>query len=153
MDALLRPVDRIRTSRILHRPLVNAMRDASDGRQFLALYAKLGRELFDRLGPLLPTILAEASGDPQVRAFVDTGEQERAVGTREIARLLHERFGLRPGLTVDDAAAILWTLTAPEPALRLVHRRGWSPDRYKAWLADTMALTLLPALPADNTPQ
>jgi hypothetical protein len=33
----------------------------------------------------------------------------------------HKRFGLRAGLTVADAADILWTLTAPEIAIRLVH--------------------------------
>jgi len=30
-----------------------------------------------------------------------------------IAALLHERFGLREGLTAAGAAGILWTLTAP----------------------------------------
>jgi hypothetical protein len=64
-----------------------------------------------------------------------------------IATLLHERFSLREGLTVTEAADILWTLTAPELPLRLIHRRGWSLDRYEAWSADIMAHALLPASP------
>jgi AcrR family transcriptional regulator len=130
---------------IMQRPIARAMRATTDPRRFLRLYARMGREMYERVGPLLPIMLAEGgAGDPEVRAFVDTIENERATGTAMIVAQLHERFGLRPGLAVADAADILWTLTAPELTLRLVQRRGWSLDKYEAWLADTMALALLP---------
>jgi hypothetical protein len=120
------------------------MRAATDPRRFLALYAGMGREMYERAGPLLPIMLTEgAAGDPEVRAFIDTIEHERAIGTAGIAGLLHERFGLRAGLTVADAADILWTLTAPDLPIRLVHRRGWSLNKYETWSADTMAHALL----------
>ena len=130
---------------IMERPTAIAMRAATEPRRFLALYARMGRELFERVGALLPTVLAEgAAGDREVRAFIDTIENERAVGTAGIAAYLHDRFGLRPGLAVADAADILWTLTAPELTHRLVHRRRWSLDKYEAWSADTMTHALLP---------
>jgi len=130
---------------IMQRPAVLAMRATADPRQFLALYARMGREMYARAGPLLPVMLAESgSGDPEVRAFIDTIENERAAGTAMIAALLHERFGLREGLTVAGAADILWTLTAPELPLRLIHHRGWSLGKYEAWSADIMAHALLP---------
>jgi hypothetical protein len=66
-------------------------------------------------------------------------KSQRAEGTATVARHIADRFGLAPGLTVDEAADILWTLTAPETTIRLVHRRGWSWERYEAWLADAMA--------------
>jgi hypothetical protein len=132
----------------MQRPTMLAMRAATDPGRFLALYARMGSEMYARAGPLLPIMLAEAgSGDPEVRAFIDTIENERAAGTAMIATLLHERFSLREGLTVTEAADILWTLTAPELPLRLIHRRGWSLDRYEAWSADIMAHALLPASP------
>jgi AcrR family transcriptional regulator len=130
---------------IMQRPAVLAMRASTDPRRFLALYARMGREMYARAGPLLPIMLADGgAGDPEVRAFIDTIENERAAGTAMIAALLHERFGLRAGLTVADAADILWTLTTPELPLRLIHRRGWSLDKYEAWSADIMAHALLP---------
>jgi AcrR family transcriptional regulator len=133
---------------IIERPIAVAMRAATDPRRFLALYAHMGREMYERVGPLLPIMLAEgAAGDREVRAFVDTIENERAAGTAGIAALLHQRFGLRDELTVPEAADILWTLTAPELPLRLVHRRGWSLDRFEAWLTDTMIHALLRAGP------
>jgi AcrR family transcriptional regulator len=129
---------------VVQRPTVQAMRAATGPRQFLALYARMGREMYERAGPLLPIMLAEGgAGDPEVRAFIDTIENERAAGTAMIAALLHERFGLRTGLSVTDAADILWTLTAPDLPLRLIHRRGWSLDKYEAWSAGIMAHALL----------
>jgi AcrR family transcriptional regulator len=139
---------------VMQRPAVQAMRAATGPRQFLALYARMGREMYERAGPLLPILLVEGgAGDPEVHAFIDTIENERAVGTAMIAALLHERFGLRTGLTVADAADILWTLTAPELSLRLIHRRGWSLDKYEAWSAGIMAHALLsPAVPPVKAP-
>jgi hypothetical protein len=128
---------------IMQRPTVAAMRAATDPHRFLALYCRLGREMYERAGPLLPIMLAEGPGDREVRAFLETIETERATGTATIAAALHDQFGLRPGLTVDDAAAILWTLTAPELVLRLVHRRGWSLGRYEAWLTSQMTHALI----------
>jgi AcrR family transcriptional regulator len=133
---------------VMQRPAVQAMRATADPHRFLALYARMGREMYARTAPLLPVMLAESgSGDPEVREFIDTIENERAAGTAMIAALLHERFGLRAGLTVADAADILWTLTAPELSLRLIHRRDWSLDKYEAWSGDTMARVLLPTSP------
>jgi hypothetical protein len=77
-----------------------------------------------------------------LRAFVDKIESERATGTRGMARHVATRFGLRPGLTEDEAADVLWTLTAPEVADRLIRRRGWTLDRFESWLARTMAEAL-----------
>ena len=129
---------------IIERPTALAMRAAPDARGMLALYVRMGRELYEHVGPLLPIVLAEsAGGDREVRAFVDTIEGERAAGTAGVAAHLHERFGLRPGLTVADAADILWTLTAPELTLRLVERCGWSLDKYERWLSRAMADALL----------
>ena len=123
---------------IAERSTFQSVLTAPDGRRCLAGIAALGRELGQRAAPLVATILAEA-GNPDVRALAAKGEQQRAEGTATVARHVADRFGLAPGLTVDDAADILWALTAPETMIRLVHQRGWSWDRYEAWLADAMA--------------
>jgi hypothetical protein len=108
-----------------------------DARRCLARYAALSRELGQRAAPLVATILAEA-GNPDLRALAATAERQRAQGTAAVARHVADRFGLAPGLTVDEAADILWALTAPETMIRLVHERGWTWERYEAWLADAM---------------
>jgi AcrR family transcriptional regulator len=129
---------------IAERPAFQAMLAETDGRRCLARYAALGRELWERAGPLVAMLLSQAaSGDADLRAFVETAERQRAAGTAMVARHVAERFGLRPGLTVEEAADVLWTLTGPEVLERLIVRRGWSVDRAEAWLATTMADALL----------
>jgi len=126
------------------RPAFRAMAQASSGREMLERYAGLGRQLSERVLPLVTTLLAQAAtGDPDLRAFADTIEGERAAGTAAVAQAVSERFGLRDGLGITDAADILWVLTAPDLTDRLVNRRGWSWDKTEQWIGSMMADALL----------
>jgi AcrR family transcriptional regulator len=126
------------------RPTMRAMLAAEDARSCLALYARFGREISGRVWPIIAVVLAQGSGrDPDLRAFVDQIESERAIGTAAVAQHVVRRFGLRPGLSEPEAADILWTLTAPEVLDRLVGRRGWTLDHYEQWLAQAMADALV----------
>lgn len=126
------------------RPIFRQIVAAGDGRTSLALYAKLSREIVNRVGPLVTVVFVEGSGrDPDLRAFIDKIENERAAGTAGLAHHIATRFGLRPELTESEAADVLWSLTAPELADRFTRRRGWTLDRYEKWLATTMADALL----------
>lgn len=129
---------------MVDRPLYRQLLAASDGRTCLGLYARMGRGILERVGPLIAVVFVQGAAlDPVVAAFVHTVEDERATGTAGVARHVADRFGLRPGLDVASAADVLWTLTAPELAVRLVHRRRWSLDRFEAWTARTTADALL----------
>jgi AcrR family transcriptional regulator len=129
---------------LARRPDFQAVLDAPDGRTCLRRYAHVGRLLGERLLPLVTMLFAQAAtGDADLAAFVRTVEAERGTGTRVLAQHVADRFGLRPGLTVPVAADVLWALTAPDLADRLVLRRGWGWDRFQVWLGDAMADTLL----------
>ena len=54
-----------------------------------------------------------------------------------------QRFGRRDGLDVDGAADVLWALTTPDLADRLVLHRGWDWNRFEQWTSTTMADALL----------
>ncbi len=126
------------------RPIVQAVLQAPQGRECLARYAEMGRVLGERTLPLVTMLLAQAAaGDPELRAFAETIEAERATGTRRTAAHVADRFGLRDGLNRQDAADVLWALTAPDLADRLVNRRGWGWDRFQRWLGTAMADALL----------
>jgi AcrR family transcriptional regulator len=126
------------------RPLVQAVRAATTGRECLERYAVMGRVLGERLQPLLTMLLAQAAtGDPELREFAATIEGERGAGTRGITAHVAEHFGLRTGLDEAAAADVLWALTSPEIADRLVNQRGWSWARYERWLGTAMADALL----------
>ncbi|HEX5812695.1 MAG TPA: TetR/AcrR family transcriptional regulator [Pseudonocardia sp.] len=129
---------------VSERPEFRAVLDAPTGPECLARYATLGRLLGERTFPLVGVLFAQAAaGDADLAAFVATIEGERATGTRSVAALVARRFGLRDGLDVDSAADVLWALTAPDLADRLVVRRGWGWDRFERWLGATMADALI----------
>jgi AcrR family transcriptional regulator len=126
------------------RPEVRAAYEEADPRRFLAAYAGLGRLLLDRLGPLLATLVAGArSGEPELVEFVATINGERLAGTTMVARRLEEMGALRPGLDVERARDLIWTLNSIEVWELLVRQRGWSPDEWEAWQARALVEAVL----------
>jgi len=51
---------------------------------------------------------------------------------------------LRPGITVRQAADVLWTYSAPELYELLVLRRGWPVKRFGQFITDGMIVALHP---------
>lgn len=62
---------------------------------------------------------------------------------RRLAQRLHELGALKPGLSVDQAQDILWTVNSHAVYDLLVVQRGWSTDRYREWIVATNAHSLL----------
>ena len=63
---------------------------------------------------------------------------------RHHARFLQRRGYLREGVSLAEAADLIWTCTSDELYDLLVTQRGWSPSRYARFLADFMIGALLP---------
>ena len=130
---------------LAQRPELRRLYATSDPREFLAGYVHLGRLLLERLAPLVRVVLAgAATGDPDLRALVDTLNAERLVGTGQVATRLAELGALRVGLSVEGARDTIWTLNSVEVWHLLVELRGWSPDAYEEWTARAMAAAVLP---------
>jgi AcrR family transcriptional regulator len=129
---------------LVGRPEYKRVFDAATVDEALDAYATVAKLLWTRVGPLVRVALAQAAaGDRDLRAFVETIETERATGTLYVVRYFADRFGLRAGLTVEEGADIVWTLTGPDIVDRLVVRRGWSLSRYQEWLVDTVRHALI----------
>ncbi|MBO0814322.1 MAG: hypothetical protein J2P30_04100 [Actinobacteria bacterium] len=60
------------------------------------------------------------------------------------ARGLHDAGHLRPGITVAQAADILWAYSSAELYELLVLRRGWPAGRYGDFVARSMTAAMLP---------
>ncbi len=126
------------------RPEVRAAYAEPDPARFLAAYAGLGKLLNRRLSPLLSILLAGArTGDPDLVAFAATIDGERLVGAAMVARRLDELGALRPGLTVDEARDLVWTINSPEVWHLLVERQGWTADAWEAWVARALVGSVL----------
>jgi hypothetical protein len=116
--------------------------EEADPRRQLEAYAATQPGVWGRVGPLLRILDAAASTDETLADLRDQQAQFRLKGLRRFAALLGERGALRPGLSVDRAADIIWTLCAQANYDSLVTSRGWTDQDYRTWLSETLAHAL-----------
>lgn len=118
--------------------------EETDPRRQLRAYAATQPGVWARVGPLLRVLEAAAGTDQALIELREQHADQRLAGMRRFAGLLAERGTLRPGLSVERAADLLWTICAQANYDSLVTARGWSPSEYRDWLSDTLAASLLP---------
>jgi len=126
------------------RPASLAVRAEPDPARFLVGYAGLLIDMYARLAPIYEAVRGAASADPEVRDVFEAIITERRIGAGHVVGdLLAKGATLRDGLDEDGAADILWVLIDAGLFHLLVHRRGWTTERFQAWLADTIQRQLL----------
>ena len=124
-----------------------------DPRQILTAWGAFLTEIAPRTAPILLLARDAAASDPELAALLDQISAARLERMTVNARGLSEAAHLLPGLTLAQAADILWTYSSPELYDLLVLRRGWSPERYGRFAAQAMIAALLtPVTPAQDRP-
>lgn len=127
----------------LERDYVRAMRAEPDPGRKLALYAQAVRQVHGRLAPLFRVLQAAAPAHPELAALWAEIAERRARNMRLLASDLAATGGLREGVSIEEAADIIWTMNAVEFYVLLVHERGWTPERFERWLAAAWQRLLL----------
>ena len=130
---------------MLERPHVKAMQNEPDARLILISQARYVRQAAARAAPLHAVVQAAAGLDADIRALAEEVRAQRIRGMRAMARVLADRGALKPELTPDEAADVLWLLMDPGVYHRLVIEQHWDPDRDQDWLADALVSLLIPA--------
>ena len=132
---------------LAERSDVRALYEEPDASLFLRGYARLGREVLDRVGPLMLQVAAgAAAGDPDLIGHRETTNRERLQGTTMVAQRLDALDALAQGVSVESARDRLWTLNSVEVWHLLTGTLGWTGDDYQDWIGEAMcAATLGPA--------
>ncbi|MBV9048407.1 MAG: TetR/AcrR family transcriptional regulator [Solirubrobacterales bacterium] len=115
----------------------------SDPRAIIRAWGNFVAELAPRVSPVLLLIRDVAASDTEVRALRDELDADRLERMTTNARRLRDAGHLRPGISLAQAADILWTYSSPELYELLVLRRRWTPERYGRYVADAMINALL----------
>ena len=100
-------------------------------------------EVSPRISPLHLLVRAGAATDPGLAELQRELDEARLTRMTHNARSLLAAGGVRPGVTVDHAAEVLWLYTSPEWYERLVLGRGWSVRTYADFVGDAMAAALV----------
>lgn len=125
------------------REYVIELRRERDPRRKLEIYARATRQIHARLAPLLLALRDASTTEPEAAEVWREISARRAQNMRKLAGEIDDAGGLRTGMSIDDAADSIWVTNSAEVYTLLVDERGWSPERYERWLAESWCRLLL----------
>jgi AcrR family transcriptional regulator len=114
-----------------------------DPERKLRLGAHNARLVKERAAALMGVIRSAAASDADAAELWSRIESDFYDNQRAIVQALHDGGALRDGLDVARAADIMWTLNHPDVWHLLVGARGWTPEAWEQWFADTVSEQLL----------
>jgi len=126
------------------REYVKAIQAESDPARKLTIYARAVRQIQGRMAPLFLALRDASATEPDAKHVWRETSDRRAANMRRLAMDLDAAGGLRAGLSIDEAADVIWATNSSELYVLLTVERGWQPGRYERWLADTWCRLLLP---------
>ena len=123
------------------RLLVHQADLAQDLRVTLRTVATIARRMQEHFADIL--LFLDQSGDPQLSAEAERFDTVRVASLAPVVSALAGGGVLRAGLSVAEAADLIWALTSPEWYGLLVRRRGWDANRWEDNLGDNLVRLLL----------
>lgn len=135
------------------RDYVRQITAATDAGRKLDLYAAAIRRILGRLAPLFLALREASSTDPEAAQVWSQISERRAANVRLLATDLIATGQLRDTLGVDEVADTIWATNSPDLHRLLVGDRGWSPEHYEEWLADSWRRLFLADIPAETLPR
>jgi AcrR family transcriptional regulator len=124
---------------VQERPGVASLFSKTDPHPLLAGLAGVTTAINQRTNDVYLVLTSAAGADPAAAALLSEIRLQRDEGQGRIARTLSRAHALKPGLRERDAADLIHALMSPEVYRLLVGDRGWTPERYRQWLATTLA--------------
>ena len=122
------------------RDYVQAIQAAPDADTKIALYAAAITAIAPRMALVLG-IIQQAAAEPELAALRTEIAERRAANMRRFVADLAAAAPLR--LDPGQAADVVWATNSAELYQLLVGQRGWTPQRYEQFLADTWQRLLL----------
>lgn len=128
---------------IAQHPWYLQVLEEPDPERQLRLNARNSRQGKLRIAALAEVIRSAAPLDSDIDALWRRIGAEYHANQRAIVQNLSDTRALNPDLNVQSATDILWTLNHPNIWQLLVRERGWTPEQYEEWSAETAISQLL----------
>ena len=108
----------------------------------IALTAHVARAIYEGESAELSLLMKASAFSPELRKTQKAFEALRREMQRERIDALFKARRARRGLDKDTATSLLWMFTGRDVYSKLVHESGWSPDKFQAWLEQTLLESL-----------
>ncbi len=125
------------------RDYVSRIRAATSAREKLGIYAQAITVIQERMAPIFLALRDAASTDPHCAALWTDIAERRAANMLLLAADLRGTGELRPDLTDQQVADIVWSMNSAEYWMLLAHERSWTPTQMTEWLTDAWPRLLL----------
>lgn len=117
------------------RPQMRHVHEGATAEEVLGRLAALIAERAPHVHPIYAVLHAAADADPQIAALARTLDEQRLTGATMLATTVLNRLGVDDPDRLAEVRDTIWTLNSPLLYGLLVTQRGWSPERYGAWVA------------------
>jgi AcrR family transcriptional regulator len=128
---------------MVQRELVQRIEAEPDPRRKLTIYGEHLVGVGTRTAAILLLVRDAAATDASAGTVWEQLQAERLTGMTAFAAHLAGAGCLRADVSPDEARDVLWTYNSVELWDLLVEQRGWSPDRFGAWVAHQLIAALL----------
>ncbi len=133
-----------------YRAAVNRLDEQADPVEQVLATAAVARAVYEGESVELGLIRGVSALSPALRKLEQGFEDMRYEMQAARVRGLFAAGLARDGLDLEEARRVLWMYSSRELYRMLVQEAGWTPDRYEAWLRQTLADALLaPSARAD----
>jgi TetR/AcrR family transcriptional regulator of autoinduction and epiphytic fitness len=116
----------------------------TDQRRQIELFVNDIYEIMSRMSPIFNIMRVASKTEPDIAEMFQNILNTRFQGMRTFVSALMKNGSLREGLPPDDAAEMVWLLTSGEVYILFIENRGWTEDKYKQKMVDTIMRLLLP---------
>ena len=128
---------------VAQQALYREVLDEPEAERQLLLNARNSREGKLRIAAIAEVIRSAAPLDPDIADLWRRINTEYHANQRAIVESLNHKTALKADLDVERATDILWTINHPNTWQLLVTQRGWTPEQYERWAAETAISQLL----------
>jgi AcrR family transcriptional regulator len=124
------------------RGYVRRIRQAATAEDKIWVYAEALADLLPRTVPLNLALREAGANEPECRQLRESISRRRRANMRLFAAELRDTGRLRPDVTDEQAADLVWSMNSPE-YFQLLIDAGYSPTQYANLVADAWSRTLL----------
>ena len=126
-----------------YEQLVQQALSASDPETRLRFAANIARQIHDAQSTAFDLLRGAGVVAPELAKLEQQREWLRYERQEKMIISLRKAGRLQRALDHGTARDIFWTVTGRDVYRMLVRERGWSPQKYQDWLADTLVHALL----------
>lgn len=128
-----------------YEEVVQRTLSASDPENRLRLAAGVARQIRSAQSEMFDLLRGAGVVAPELAKLQQQRERLRYKKEEGMITFLRDSGSLRPDIDQQTARDVFWMLTGGDVYRMFVHERGWSPQKYQDWLADTLVHSLLKA--------